>query len=83
MFTVLGVVAEMELGFIRDRQRVGIEAAKARGIYKGRPVSLDHKRIAALRKQGRGATQIAKELEWSRGAVHKSLLTGHRSQSSG
>jgi DNA invertase Pin-like site-specific DNA recombinase len=27
--TVLGMVAEMELGFIRKRQRVGIEAAKA------------------------------------------------------
>ena len=27
LLTVLGVVAEMELGFIRDRQRAGIEAA--------------------------------------------------------
>ena len=26
--TVLGMVAEMELDFIRDRQRVGIEKAK-------------------------------------------------------
>ena len=25
--TVLGMVAEMELGFIRDRQRAGIDAA--------------------------------------------------------
>jgi DNA invertase Pin-like site-specific DNA recombinase len=25
------MVAEMELGFIRDRQRAGIEAAKAKG----------------------------------------------------
>src|SRR5215218_167870 len=29
VLTVLGMVAEMELGFIRDRQRAGIEAAKA------------------------------------------------------
>jgi DNA invertase Pin-like site-specific DNA recombinase len=27
------MVAEMELGFIRDRQRAGIDAAKAKGIY--------------------------------------------------
>jgi hypothetical protein len=32
VLTVLGMVAEMELGFIRDRQRAGIEAAKARGF---------------------------------------------------
>ena len=35
-----GMVAEMELGFIKERQRAGIEAAKARGVYKGRPVTL-------------------------------------------
>jgi DNA invertase Pin-like site-specific DNA recombinase len=35
VLTVLGMVAEMELGFIRDRQRAGIDAAKAKGIYKG------------------------------------------------
>jgi DNA invertase Pin-like site-specific DNA recombinase len=39
--TVLGMVAEMELGFIRDRQRAGIDAAKAKGVYTGRPVTFD------------------------------------------
>jgi hypothetical protein len=29
VFTVLGMVAEMEVGFIRERQRAGIEVAKA------------------------------------------------------
>jgi DNA invertase Pin-like site-specific DNA recombinase len=38
VLTVLGMVAEMELGFIRDRQRAGIDAAKAKGVYKGRYV---------------------------------------------
>ena len=36
VLTVLGMVAEMELGFIRDRRRARIDAAKAKGIYKGR-----------------------------------------------
>ena len=45
VLTVLGMVAEMEVGFIRERQRAGIEAAKAKGIYKGRPVTLDHAKI--------------------------------------
>ena len=41
VLTVLGMVAEMELSFIKDRQRAGIEAAKARGIYKaGRSPSI-------------------------------------------
>ena len=34
MLTVLGMVAEMELGFIKERQKVGIEKAKAEGVYK-------------------------------------------------
>src|SRR5262249_34679679 len=48
VLTVLGMVAEMELGFIRDRQRTGIERAKASGVYKGRPVSLDHARLRQM-----------------------------------
>ena len=60
VLTVLGMVAEMELGFIRDRQRAGIDAAKAKGIYKGRPVTFDRARIVSLRKEGMGATEIAK-----------------------
>ena len=53
VLTVLGMVAEMELGFIHDRQRPGIDAAKAKGIYKGRSVTFDHARIVSLRKEGR------------------------------
>jgi DNA invertase Pin-like site-specific DNA recombinase len=73
VLTVLGMVAEMELGFIRDRQRAGIEAAKARGVYKGRPITLDYKRIVALRAEGKGATEIARTIGCSRGAVYKAL----------
>ena len=71
--TVLGMVAEMEVGFIRDRQRAGIEKAKAAGVYKGRPVSLDHEKVVKLHKQGVGATEIARQLECSRSAVYKVL----------
>jgi DNA invertase Pin-like site-specific DNA recombinase len=35
LLTVLRIVAEMELGFVPERQRVGIEAAKKRSVYKG------------------------------------------------
>jgi DNA invertase Pin-like site-specific DNA recombinase len=70
---VLGMVAEMELGFIRDRQRAGIEAAKARGVYKGRPITFDHAEIIALRKEGLGATEIARSMGCKRGNVYKAL----------
>lgn len=73
VLTVLGMVAEMELGFIRERQRAGIEAAKAAGIYKGRPVSLDHDKVAKLHKDGVGATEIARQMGCSRSAVYKVL----------
>jgi DNA invertase Pin-like site-specific DNA recombinase len=73
VLTVLGMVAEMELGFIKERQAVGIAKAKASGVYKGRPVSLDHERIRALRSEGIGATAVAKQLGCSRGAVYKAM----------
>jgi DNA invertase Pin-like site-specific DNA recombinase len=73
VLTVLGMVAEMELGYIRDRQRAGIDAAKAKGVYKGRPVTFDHARIVSLRKEGMGATEIAKAVGCKRGKVYKTL----------
>jgi DNA invertase Pin-like site-specific DNA recombinase len=51
VLTVLGMVAEMELGFIRDCQRAGIDAAKAKGIYKGPP---GHFRSGAHRRPSQG-----------------------------
>ena len=73
MLTVLGMVSEMELGFIKERQKAGIEKAKANGVYKGRPMSLDHDKIRSLKAAGMGATAIARELGCSRGAVYKAL----------
>ncbi len=73
VLTVLGMVAEMELGFIRDRQRAGIEAAKAKGIYKGRPVKLDWARIKQMDADGVGPTEISKTIGCSRGMVYKVL----------
>jgi DNA invertase Pin-like site-specific DNA recombinase len=81
VLTVLGMVAEMELGFIKERQRVGIEAAKAKGVYKGRPVTLDHARVIELHRQGHGPTAIAAALQCSRGAVYK-VLNGAKGEAS-
>ena len=73
VLTVLGMVAEIELGFIKDRQRTGIEKAKAEGVYKGRPVTLDHAKLLQMHKEGSGPTKIAKAMKCSRSAVYEVL----------
>jgi DNA invertase Pin-like site-specific DNA recombinase len=47
-------------------QGAGIAKAKANGVCKGRPVSLDHNEIRPLRSQDPGATEIAKQRGCSR-----------------
>ena len=73
VLTVLGMIAEMEFGFIRDRQRAGIDAAKAKGVYKGRPATFDRARIVALRKEGMGETEVARAVGCKRKNVYKTL----------
>lgn len=73
VLTVLGMVAEMELGFIKERQRAGIETAKSRGVYKGRPQSVDYDAILRLKREGLGISAIAKEVGCSRGTVYKAI----------
>ena len=63
----------MEFGFLRDRQRAGIDAAKAKGGYKGHPATFDRARIVSLRKEGMGASEIAKVVGCKRGNVYKTL----------
>ena len=51
----------------------GIAAAKARGVYKGRPASIEAASEAALREEGLGATEIAKRLGIGRASVYRVL----------
>jgi DNA invertase Pin-like site-specific DNA recombinase len=73
VLTVLGMVAKMERQFILERQRAGIEKAKASGVYKGRPITLNHAKVKSLAAEGIGATEIARRMGCSRGAVYKVL----------
>jgi DNA invertase Pin-like site-specific DNA recombinase len=43
------------------------------GDLQGRPVTFDRARIVALRKEGMGATEIAKAVGCKRGNVYKAL----------
>jgi len=73
ILTTLAMVAEMELTFIKERQRAGIEAAKARGVYKGRKRSIDRDAVRQLKADGIGATEIARRLGIGRATVYKVL----------
>jgi len=70
---MLGVFAEFETNLRRERQMEGIKAAKAKGVYKGRPSSIKPAAIAALRAEGLGASAIAKRLGINRASVYRVL----------
>lgn len=73
MLTVFGLVGMLEKHFIKARQRRGIEAAKLRNVYKGRPSTISPDAIRELRRQGMGATAIAKRLKIGRASVYRLL----------
>jgi DNA invertase Pin-like site-specific DNA recombinase len=72
VLTVLGMVAETELGFIRDRQRAGIDAAKAKGFTRVVPL-LSTARASCHCAMKRWAPEIAKAAGCKRGNVYKTL----------
>lgn len=73
MLTIFGMVGMMEKHFIKARQRRGIEAAKLKGAYKGRPATIDPTLIQNLKAEGLGATEIAKRLKIARASVYRAL----------
>ena len=70
---MLGVFAEFETNLRRERQMEGIEAAKKRGVYKGRPKSIDSAEIKLLQGDGLGPSEIAKTLGIGRASVYRLL----------
>ncbi|MBP1885717.1 recombinase family protein [Sinorhizobium mexicanum] len=73
ILTVLGMVAQMERRFIKERQREGIARAKAEGVYKGGKVRLDHSLIRRLHAQGLTPSAIARTARCSRMQVYRIL----------
>ncbi|MBM2294367.1 recombinase family protein [Sulfitobacter pseudonitzschiae] len=73
VITVLGMVAQMERRFIKDRQRDGIERAKLNGVYKGGQRRIDRDSVLALKQKGVTPTQIATQVGCSRMQVYRIL----------
>lgn len=77
LLSMLGAVAEFERSMIRERQREGIELAKARGVYKGRKAKLSPEQVKALRARvaaGEIKAQLAREFGISRETLYQYLV---------
>lgn len=75
-FTILGSFGEFEASIRAERQREGIDAAKAKGInnpFQGRPATIDVLTVSRLRENGLTPTAIAKEMGIARSSVYRYL----------
>jgi len=70
---MLSVFAEFETNLRKERQAEGIAKAKAAGVYKGRPATIDAVKVRQLKKQGLGASKIAATLGIGRASVYRAL----------
>ena len=70
---MLAVFAEFETNLRRERQLEGIAKAKANGVYKGGKQRIDRQEVIRLKEEGKGATEIARELNMSRMHVYRLL----------
>jgi DNA invertase Pin-like site-specific DNA recombinase len=73
---MLGVFAEFETNLRRERQLEGIAKAKAAGVYRGRPPSIEATRVRELKAQGLGPSEIARALKIGRASVYRVLAEG-------
>lgn len=70
-FDMLGVFAEFETNLRRERQAEGITAAKAKGVYKGRPAKINMEEIKRCLKEGLRPADIARNMGVARSTVYK------------
>jgi len=68
---ILGNVAEFETALRSERQREGIEAARARGAYKGGKARIDPARVREMLSMGMGAAEVARQLGINRASVYR------------
>lgn len=74
MLSMLGSVYQFERSMIRERQLEGVEQAKAKGKYKGRPTNISlHDEIRGLRAGGLSLRKIAKQCDCALSTVQRAL----------
>lgn len=70
-YQMLGVFAQFENAIRRERQMEGIAKAKARGVYKGRPATLDRAAILSALESGERPYEVARRLKVARSSVYR------------
>lgn len=74
MFQMLAAFAEFERSMLRERQREGINKAKAKGLYKGRKRKIDYVEIQkAMKVEGATFRSVAKQFDVGVATVQRAL----------
>lgn len=73
MLNMLGAFAEFEADLRRERQREGIDKAKALGVYKGRKPSVPQEKVRQMKSAGIKPAAIARQLGVGRASVYRVL----------
>lgn len=76
MFNVMAAFAQFERALIRERQKEGIQIAKAKGLYKGRKQKLTSEVIEEMKRRieaGKGKAAVAREYGISRDTLYRHL----------
>jgi DNA invertase Pin-like site-specific DNA recombinase len=76
MLQIMGAVAEFERAIIGERQKEGVQIAKAKGLYKGRKQEMTAEKIMEIRDRvagGEAKAQVAKALGISRDTLYRYL----------
>lgn len=74
MLSMLGAISTFERDLLLGRQREGIEIAKKKGKYKGRPSKFTSDQVAEIRRmfdKSTNRTELARELGISRGYLYQ------------
>jgi DNA invertase Pin-like site-specific DNA recombinase len=74
MLSVMGAMAEFERSLIRERQREGVQIAKAKGLYKGRKKSLSQEQLGELQKriaEGEKKASLARHFNITRETLYQ------------
>jgi DNA invertase Pin-like site-specific DNA recombinase len=74
LLSVMGAFAEFERSLIKERQKEGIELAKAKNLYKGRKPSLNAEQVELVKQQihlGIPKAKIARDFKISRRTLYQ------------
>lgn len=75
LYSLVGLFAEMERSFIRERIVAGLQAAKKRGKVLGRPrVAVDVTRAIRLHDGSRSWSQVSKVLGVKKSTLHRAVM---------